>query len=169
MAVDRYDREGLRKVLREINLDDYKTSDGMKSAIDEGKKKGTPYKNGMVTEDELIDVIQYLRAPSGASGKSRMDYMCEHQKGTYELNKGGRQMAGSLNEAWMEEKRKAEQEEYGNRFRGTTGLPQNVRESFAETTPQESKKRSIEDIKAAYIREMDNLTKKFQEEINGLQ
>lgn len=98
-----------------------------------------------------------------------MDYMCEHQKGTYELNKGGRQMAGSLNEAWMEEKRKAEQEEYGNRFRGTTGLPQNVRESFAETTPQESKKRSIEDIKAAYIREMDNLTKKFQEEINGLQ
>jgi hypothetical protein len=79
-AIDINDREGLRKVLREINFDDYKTSEGMKSLIEEDRKNGTSYREGMISEDQLIEVFRYLRTPSGRGNKSNLEYLSEYKK-----------------------------------------------------------------------------------------
>ena len=155
-AIDINDREGLRKVLREINLDDYKTSEGMSSLIEEDRKKGTSYREGMITEDELIEVFRYLRTPSGKGGKTNMEYLSEYKKERTNpfLDDSRWQNYGTsdtIRRALVEEKMRAEKE-------------------YANNTMQQSviRKPSLDEIKARYMREMDALTKKFQDEINNL-
>lgn len=159
-TIDINNREGLRKVLHEINFDDYKSSKGFSDLIEEDKKKGTKYREGM-TEDELLDVIQYLRSDSGRGGKTRLEYLSEYKKTPYQRE--------AAHKAYMEqmlvEKRRSEVED----ARVEYGLPNEVRNVFMEEkTPVQPQKRSLEDIKSAYIKEMEALTKKFQDEINSL-
>lgn len=156
-AIDINDREGLRNVIREINLDDYKTSKGMSTLIEEDRNKGTSYREGMVTEDELIEVLRYLRAPSGRGSKTRLEYMAEHNRDRSVYNPNmGNGFGNPVRDALMED-RKKEEMEYAREMGG--------RNMFVE---ERANKPSLEDIKARYMREMDALTKKFQDEINNL-
>ena len=161
-AIDINDREGLKNVLREINLDDYKTSEGMKSLIEEDRKNGTSYREGMVSEDELIEVFRYLRTPSGRGGKTNLEYLSEYKKEKDPMygygNRGFDNHRYSspleMRNALMEEKKREENEYYGVRQTNTPNSPTN--------------KPSLDEIKARYMAEMDALTKRFQDEINNL-
>ena len=106
-AIDRFDREGLRNVIREINLDDYKQSNRMTDLIEEDRKRGTSYKDAMLTEDELINVIQYLRSPSGRGDKTRLDYMVGHER---DRSGGIYSFPNAFGDVLMEEKKKEEME-----------------------------------------------------------
>ena len=156
-VIDINDREGLKNVLREINLDDYKPSEGLKSLIEEDRKKnGTSYREGMVTEDELIEVFRYLRTPSGRGNKSNLEYLSEYKKEKDPKYAYGIQyhMPCGVKDALMEEKKREENEYYGVRQTTTPNSPTN--------------KPSLDEIKARYMAEMDALTKRFQDEINNL-
>lgn len=171
-VIDINDREGLKNVLREINLDDYKPSEGLKSLIEEDRKKnGTSYREGMVTEDELIEVFRYLREPSGRGGKTNLEYLSEYKKEREPMygygNRGFDNHRYSFpletRNALMEEKMKEEKNYYGG------GRPHNS-DIYAPSLPttQEKSKPSLEEIKARYMEEMNALTKRFQDEINNL-
>lgn len=187
-AIDINDREGLRSVLREINFDDYKTSSGMSTLIEEDRKKGTAYREGMVTEDELIEVLRYLRAPSGRGGRSNLEYLSEYKKeektptqfnapycnNNYKFPLG-------VQTALMEDKKREEEEYYGKRTRSTSydafeikeqrKIAEDIKERNRFMNPQENTqkpKQSLEEIKARYMEEMNALTKRFQDEINNL-
>ena len=155
-AIDINDREGLKKVLREINLDDYKTSEGMSSLIEEDRKNGTSYREGMITEDELIEVFRYLRTPSGRGGKTNLEYLSEYKKERGPKYAYGTQyhMPCGVKDVLMEEKKKEEIDYYGVR-------QMNIPNSSVN-------KPSLDEIKSRYIAEMNALTKRFQDEINNL-
>lgn len=164
-AIDRFDREGLRNVIREINLDDYKQSNRMRDLIEEDRKQGTSYKDAMLTEDELINVIQYLRSPSGRGDKTRLDYMVGHKKD----RSGGRYgFPNEFGDVLMEEKKKEEMEYAREMGRGCPIVNDGKNVFMEEKVVAQPQKPSLDDIKARYMREMDALTKKFQEEINNL-
>lgn len=170
-AIDINDREGLRRVLNEINLDDYKTSEGMSALIEEDRKKGTSYRDGMLTEDQLIEVFRYLRTPSGRGGKTNLEYLSEYKKEREPMygygNRGWDKQRYSFpletRSALMEEKMNEERSYYGGgqSYNSGIGAP-------ALQTIQEKPKPSLEEIKARYMEEMNALTKRFQDEINNL-
>jgi hypothetical protein len=165
-AIDINDREGLRKVLREINFDDYKTSEGMKSLIEEDRKNGTSYREGMISEDQLIEVFRYLRTPSGRGNKSNLEYLSEYKKEKDPKYAYGTQyhMPCGVKDALMEEKKKEEREYYGMKF------PMSYESNHSNVVQEnvEKPKPSLDEIKARYMAEMDALTKRFQDEINNL-
>ena len=187
-AIDINDREGLRSVLREINLDDYKTSSGMGTLIEEDRKKGTAYREGMVTEDELIEVLRYSRAPSGRGGRTNLEYLSEYKKEEknpmqYNNSHHSRMYNFPLEtrNVLMEEKRKEEEEYYGKKMGGNsfdafemkeqTRFADNMKERnrFMDTQGSIQKpKQTLDEIKARYMEEMNALTKRFQDEINNL-
>lgn len=166
-AIDINDREGLKNVLGEINLDDYKPSKGLKSLFEEDcKKNGTSYREGMVTEDELIEVLRYLRAPSGRGGRSNLEYLSEYKKERDPKYAYGTQyhMPCGVKDALMEEKKKEERDYYGMKF------PMSYESNYSNVVQEnvEKPKPSLDEIKARYMAEMDALTKRFQDEINNL-
>lgn len=164
-AIDRFDREGLRNVIREINLDDYKQSNRMADLIEEDRKQGTSYKDAMLTEDELINVIQYLRSPSGRGDKTRLDYMVGHER---DRSGGIYSFPNAFGDVLMEEKKKEEME-YAREMGRECPIVNDGKNVFMkERVVAQPQKPSLDDIKARYMKEMDALTKKFQEEINNL-
>ena len=151
--ISQYDREALRRELRKIDLDSHKPSSGLGELYENSGEKTTTY-----TEDKILDVIQYLRGDSGRNGKTRMEVMSEHQKGSYEINRRGDMSPRNiLHEEFMREKR--DEDKLGNR--GGYGAS----EYMTASVPQS---RSLDDIKAEFINEMNKLTQKYQEEINNL-
>ena len=165
-AIDINDREGLKKVLREINFDDYKTSEGMKSLIEEDRKNGTSYREGMISEDQLIEVFRYLRTPSGRGNKSNLEYLSEYKKEKDPKYAYGIKyhMPCGVKDALMEEKKKEERDYYGMAF------PMSYESKYSNVVQEnvEKPKSSLDEIKARYMAEMDALTKRFQDEINNL-
>lgn len=156
MVISYTDREALRNELRKIDYNSHKGSEGIKSLYE-----GSSEKFGTLSEDKLIDIIQYLRSDSGRYGKSRMDVMLEHQKGTYDLKGQWLGNRKNLHEAFMREKMS---EEKGYSTKGDT-----TTNNFTNSVVQEEKtNRSIDEIKAEFINEMNKLTKKYQDEINNL-
>ena len=160
MAIAYTDRNALRDTLREINLKDYRKSENVEFLNEE--IPNDPYGVKSVSEDRLLDVIQYLKSPSGRGGMTNMEYYCEHKKGTYkEMGnmRGYANARGTLNEDFLAEKRRYEEEmKSGVSSRG-----------YNNPTVTENPKKNLDDIKARYIEAMGELTKKFQEEINSLQ
>ena len=160
MAILYTDREALKNTLREINLKDYKKSENVDFLNEE--IPNDPFGAKSVSEERLLDVIQYLKSPSGRGGMTNMEYYCEHKKGSYkEMGnmRGYANARGSLNEDFMKEKQEFEKEMCGGGMNTTSNYPNR----------RENSKRNLDDIKARYIEAMGELTKKFQEEINSLQ
>lgn len=155
--ISSYDREGLRKVLREIDLKSHKASEGMRSLYE-----GSEEKVGIYSEDKILDAIQYLRSDSGRYGKTRMDVMLEHQKGSYDVkNKmNGLSTREMLHEQFMKEKMMENREDESIKYSDIHGINGD--------TPVKPSQRSLNDIKAEFINEMNKLTQKYQEEINNL-
>lgn len=159
MAISYTDREALKNVLREINLKDYRKSENLDFLNEE--IPNDPFGAKTVSEDRLLDVIQYLKSPSGRGGMTNMQYYCEHKKGSYkEMDnmRGYANTRGSLNEDFIKEKMKLEKEMCGGK---------NTTSNYSNRC--ENSKRNLDEIKARYIEAMGELTKKFQDEINNLQ
>jgi hypothetical protein len=160
MAIAYTDRDALRKTLREINLKDYRKSENVDFLNEE--LPNDPYGSKTVSEDRLLDVIQYLKSPSGRGGMTNMEYYCEHKKGSYkEMDnmRGYANARGNLNEEFIREKMNFETE---------MGSYRSSKE-YDNPRINETPKKKLDEIKARYIDAMGELTKKFQEEINNLQ
>ncbi len=158
MAISYTDREALRKTLREINLKDYRKSENVEFLNEE--IPNDPFGTKSVSEDRLLDVIQYLRTPSGRGNMTNMQYYCEHKKGTYDMGnmRGYENARGRLNEDFLAEKRGFEKE-----MREGATL-----RDYHNPMVTENSKKNLDEIKSRYIEAMGELTKKFQEEINNL-
>ena len=98
------DREGMREVLREINLDDYKASGINKQLLEITEDK---IKDSSLTEDELLTLIQKLRVDGNGTGKSNIEYMS-----TY--NKPSNSKLDKFRASLMAEKEKEEREYYSD-------------------------------------------------------
>lgn len=151
MAIAYTDRERLQKTIREINLKDYKKSDIKEDKDD--KFGGTK-----VSEERLLDVIQYLRSPSGRGNMTNMDVFVEHKKDSHNINNmRGSGIYATFTDEYMKEKLDEERDYY--KHNPVNGEELEIREK---------EKTSLEEIKARYIEEMNALTKKFQDEVNNL-
>ena len=158
MAISYTDRDALRDTLREINLKDYRKSENVEFLNEE--IPNDPYGAKSVSEDRLLDVIQYLKSPSGRGNMTNMQYYCEHKKGTYDMGnmRGYENARGRLNEDFLAEKRGVEKE-----MREGASL-----RDYNNPMVTENSKKNLDEIKSRYIEAMGELTKKFQEEINNL-
>lgn len=98
------DIESMRSVLREIPLDDFKPSQGNKTLLEATQ---CSVKDSLLTEDEMLALIQRLRRDDSGSGKSNIEYICDYKvkdKSPYfNMNK-------SFREQLMEEKLREEKE-----------------------------------------------------------
>lgn len=160
MAISYTDRDALRKTLREINLKDYRKSENVEFLNEE--IPNDPFGAKSVSEDRLLDVIQYLKTPSGRGNMTNMQYYCEHKKGTYDMGnmRGYDNARGRLNEEFMQEKKNYEKDPRYN--------PAGDVNRFSNSSVQTNENRNLDEIKSRYIEAMGELTKKFQEEINNL-
>lgn len=92
------DREGMRKILREIDLDNF--------------THNSEVKDSTLTEDELITLIQKLRRDDSGTGKSNIEYMSNYVKSQsreYQVK------LDSFRASLMTEKKEEEEEYYSNK------------------------------------------------------
>lgn len=101
------DREGMREVLREIPLYDYKPSQGNKTLLEATQ---CDVKDSLLTEDEMLALIQRLRRDDSGSGKSNIEYMSTYQK----PSKVKTEKMDAFRASLMAEKEEEEKEYYGS-------------------------------------------------------
>ena len=100
------DREGMREVLREIDLSHFKPSQINKTLLETTQCE---VKDALLTEDKMLTLIQKLRKDDSGTGKSNINYISDYKvkdKTPY-FN-----MNTSFREQLMEEKLKEEKEYY---------------------------------------------------------
>jgi hypothetical protein len=102
------DVDGMRSVLREIPLDDYKPSQGNKTLLEATQ---CDVKDSLLTEDEMLALIQRLRRDDSGSGKSNIEYMSTYQK----PSKVRTERLDAFRASLMEEKEAEEKEYYSNK------------------------------------------------------
>ena len=71
------DREGMREVLREIDLSNFKPSQSNKTLLEATQ---CDVKDALLTEDEMLTLIQKLRRDDSGTGKSNIEYMSNYVK-----------------------------------------------------------------------------------------
>ena len=101
------DVDGMREVLREIPLDNYKPSQGNKTLLETTQCE---VKDALLTEDEMLALIQRLRRDDSGSGKSNIEYMSTYQKPSNVRTESMDAFRASL----MAEKEEEEKEYYGS-------------------------------------------------------
>lgn len=102
------DLNGMREVLREIPLDNYKPSQGNKTLLEATQ---CDVKDALLTEDEMLALIQKLRRDDSGSGKSNIEYMSTYQK----PSKVRTEKLDSFRASLMAEKEEEEKEYYSNK------------------------------------------------------
>lgn len=101
------DVDGMREVLREIPLDNYKPSQSNKTLLEATQCE---VKDALLTEDEMLALIQRLRRDDSGSGKSNIEYMSTYQKPSKVRTESMDAFRASL----MAEKEEEEKEYYGS-------------------------------------------------------
>lgn len=101
------DVDGMREVLREIPFDNYKPSQGNKTLLETTQCE---VKDALLTEDEMLALIQKLRRDDSGSGKSNIEYMSTYQK----PSKVRTEKLDSFRASLMAEKEEEEKEYYGS-------------------------------------------------------
>ena len=101
------DREGMREVLREIDLRGFKPSQSNKTLLETTQ---CDVKDALLTEDEMLALIQRLRRDDSGSGKSNIEYMSTYQKPSKVRTESMDAFRASL----MAEKEEEEKEYYSN-------------------------------------------------------
>lgn len=101
------DVDGMRGILREIPLDDYKPSQGNKALLETTQ---SDIKDSLLTEDEMLALIQRLRRDDSGTGKSNIEYMSTYQK----PSKVGIERLDTFRASLMAEKEEEEKEYYGS-------------------------------------------------------
>lgn len=71
------DREGMREVLREIDLNNFKPLQSNKTLLEATQ---CDVKDALLTEDEMLTLIQKLRRDDSSTGKSNIEYMSNYAK-----------------------------------------------------------------------------------------
>lgn len=107
--LDITDREGMREVLREIDLRDFKPSQINKTLLETTQ---CDVKDALLTEDELITLIQKLRKDDSGTGKSNIEYMSNYVKPQSLQVKSN---LDSFRASLMAEKEEEEKEYYSNK------------------------------------------------------
>ena len=102
------DVDGMREVLREIDLNDFKPSQGNKTLLEATQ---CDVKDSLLTEDEMLALIQRLRRDDSGSGKSNIEYMSTYQKPSKVRTESMDAFRASL----MAEKEEEEKEYYSNK------------------------------------------------------
>lgn len=102
------DIDSMRSVLREIPLDDYKPSQGNKTLLEATQ---CDVKDSLLTEDEMLALIQRLRRDDSGTGKSNIEYMSIYQKPSNIRNDRMNAFRASL----MAEKEEEEKEYYSSK------------------------------------------------------
>ena len=105
-ALDINDTEGLRNVIREIPLDNYRASSLNTTLLESAKANGETIKESTLCEDELIGLIQRLRRDDTGTGKTNLRYMSEFNPKRSEKLKDFQQIL-------LKEKEREEKEYYG--------------------------------------------------------
>lgn len=105
-ALDINDTEGLRNVIREIPLDNYRASSVNTTLLESAKANGETIKESTLCEDELIGLIQRLRRDDTGTGKTNLRYMSEFNPKRSEKLKDFQQIL-------LKEKEREEKEYYG--------------------------------------------------------
>ena len=107
--LDITDREGMREVIREIDLRGFKPSQINKTLLETTQCE---VKDALLTEDELITLIQKLRKDDSGTGKSNIEYICDYKVKDeihyFDMNK-------SFREQLRDEKEEEENEYYSNK------------------------------------------------------
>lgn len=103
------DREGMREVLREIDLSDFKPSQSNKTLLETTQ---CDVKDALLTEDEMLTLIQKLRKDDSGTGKSNIEYMSNYVKPQSVQVKSN---LDSFRASLMAEKEEEEKEYYSNK------------------------------------------------------
>lgn len=101
------DREGMREVLREIDLSHFKPSQINKTLLETTQCE---VKDALLTEDEMLTLIQKLRKDDSGTGKSNIEYMSTYQK----PSKVRTERMDAFRASLMAEKEEEEKEYYGS-------------------------------------------------------
>lgn len=107
--LDITDREGMREVIREIDLWNFKPSQINKTLLETTQCE---VKDALLTEDELITLIQKLRKDDSGTGKSNIEYMSNYVKPQSLQVKSN---LDSFRASLMAEKEEEEKEYYSNK------------------------------------------------------
>ena len=102
------DVDGMREVLREIDLRGFKPSQINKTLLETTQCEA---KDALLTEDEMIALIQRLRRDDSGSGKSNIEYMSTYQK----PSKVRTERLDAFRASLMAEKEEEEKEYYSNK------------------------------------------------------
>ncbi len=102
------DREGMREVLREIDLRNFKPLYNK----EDFEMSGQAWKESTLNEDELISLIQKLRKDDSGTGKSNIEYMSNYVK---PQNSQVKSKIDSFRASLMAEKEEEEKEYYSNK------------------------------------------------------
>lgn len=102
------DLDGMREVIREIDLDNFKPSQSNKTLLEATQ---CDVKDALLTEDEMLTLIQKLRRDDSGSGKSNIEYMSTYQK----PSKVRTEKLDSFRASLMAEKEEEEKEYYSNK------------------------------------------------------
>ena len=103
------DREGMREVLREIDLSNFKPSQSNKTLLESTQ---CDVKDALLTEDEMLTLIQKLRRDDSGTGKSNIEYMSNYVKPQSLQVKSN---LDSFRASLMAEKEEEEKEYYSNK------------------------------------------------------
>lgn len=103
------DLDGMREVIREIDLDNFKPSGLNEMFLNFSPK--SEVKDALLTEDEMLALIQKLRRDDSGSGKSNIEYMSTYQK----PSKVRTEKLDSFRASLMEEKEEEEKKYYSNK------------------------------------------------------
>lgn len=101
------DREGMREVLREIDLSHFKPSQSNKTLLEATQ---CDIKDSLLNEDEMLVLIQRLRRDDSGTGKSNIEYMSTYQK----PSKVRTERMDTFRASLMAEKEEEEKEYYGS-------------------------------------------------------
>ena len=104
------DREGMRTILREMDLDNFKPSEVIEMFLNFRHK--SEVKDSTLTEDELITLIQKLRRDDSGTGKSNIEYMSNYVK---PQSREYQAKLDSFRASLMVEKEEEEKEYYSNK------------------------------------------------------
>ena len=102
------DVDGMREVLREIDLWGFKPSQINKTLLETTQCE---VKDALLTEDEMIELIQRLIRDDSGSGKSNIEYMSTYQK----PSKVRTERLDAFRASLMVEKEEEEKEYYSNK------------------------------------------------------
>ena len=102
------DLDGMREVIREIDLDNFKPSQSNKTLLEATQ---CDVKDALLTEDKMLALIQKLRRDGSGSGKSNIEYMSTYQK----PSKVRTEKLDSFRASLMAEKEEEEKEYYSNK------------------------------------------------------